>query len=402
MNDTSNPLLFQLRIDRLAYGGDGIARLPDGMTAFVPGALPGELVEAEVILKKRNFARCRLHRIIETSPERIEAQCPYFFTPAHGENFCPGCTWLHLSYQDEIRYKQEQFASFLLRDDLIEASAIMAPAASAERFGMRNKLKLSRGDNGYGYYRQDNETVISVSDCLLAAKEIRQEIADLHKNNNSPQVTLRQTAKDGVIVCSGTDAPGRVLTETLGDFGEFQVSETGFFQTNIQMATLLTGRVVSLLKENGCRKLLELYCGVGVFSIAAAGAIPQLCSTGVEVNPAAIASAKINAANHKVSERCRFFAADAARWLKKERKRLQYDSVLIDPPRSGMAKDALETLAAARIPNIIYVSCAPDTLRRDLLRLREYGYHAATSGMLDMFPGTAHFESVTLLKLKNF
>ena len=196
MNATSDPLLFQLRIERLAYGGDGIARLPDGMTAFIRGTLPGELVEAEVIVKKRNFARCKLHRIIETSPERIEAQCPLFFTPAHGDNFCPGCTWLHLQYPDEIRCKQEQFSSFLLRDKLIEAAAIMAPAASPERFGMRNKLKLSRGDNGYGYYRQDNETVIPVSDCLLAAKEIRREIPELHKNHNSPQVTLRCTAKD--------------------------------------------------------------------------------------------------------------------------------------------------------------------------------------------------------------
>ena len=147
--------------------------------------------------------------------------------------------------------------------------------------------------------------------------------------------------------------------------------------------------------ENG--ELLELYCGVGVFSVALAEKNSELRCTGIELNKKAIEFAKLNAKNHQVSDRCRFYAGDAGKMLKKFRPCGKF-TLLIDPPRGGVEKEALQKIIALKAEKIIYISCAADTLSRDLKELISAGYRVKSSRVLDMFPRTAHFESFTVLE----
>ena len=190
----------------------------------------------------------------------------------------------------------------------------------------------------------------------------------------------------------------KYLTETLPGIGEFKVSTDGFFQTNIAVASELVRRAIAVIQDSGFKTLVELYCGVGIFSIAAAGQIPGLRCTGIELNPEAIKAARLNAVNHNLADRCRFFAGDAGKLLKKSGIG-PASCLLIDPPRSGLAREALDNIIASDPGRIIYISCAADTLQRDLQIFKKHNWHIGTAGILDMFPGTAHFEAmVTLIK----
>ena len=147
-------------------------------------------------------------------------------------------------------------------------------------------------------------------------------------------------------------------------------------------------------------ELVELYCGVGVFSIALAESDPELQCIGVEVSSKAIALAKENARKHQLAGRCRFFAQDALKALKRWRDHAEF-TVLVDPPRGGMEKQALQNLIAVNARHIIYISCAADTLVRDLQKLCASGYEVKRAGMLDMFPRTAHFEVLCVLQKRH-
>ena len=175
--------------------------------------------------------------------------------------------------------------------------------------------------------------------------------------------------------------------------------KASFFQVNPDMSPKLAERVLSLLKETGTEQLLELYCGVGVFSILAAEAIPGLKTYAVELDAAAIEAAKYNAAQHGVSDRCTFVAADAGEVFETLAALLKsHYCVLVDPPRTGLPASLVREIGWWAPETVLYVSCAPDTLRRDADRLAGHGYIIQTAGMVDMFPATGHFESVSLFR----
>ena len=151
-----------------------------------------------------------------------------------------------------------------------------------------------------------------------------------------------------------------------------------------------------MLADIGARHLLELYCGVGVFSLAAAGVLPDLRAEGVELDPRSIGCARRNAKARHVSDRCRFVVGNAEKRL--DRPEVQPDAVLVDPPRRGLSPRLIEALKRWRVPHVIYVSCAPDTLARDLRRLCvPGGYELRSARLFDMFPRTAHFETLCVL-----
>ena len=190
------------------------------------------------------------------------------------------------------------------------------------------------------------------------------------------------------------------LTERLGAYGEFRVPKASFFQVNPDMAPKLAERVLTLLKELGTERLLELYCGVGVFSVLAAEAIPNLTARAVELDKAAIDAAEYNAAQHGVADRCAFLAADAGEAFHTLASSCDPAKccVLVDPPRTGLPASLAHEIGWWAPKAILYVSCGPDTLRRDADRLAESGFRIQSAGMIDMFPGTGHFESVTLFR----
>ena len=190
----------------------------------------------------------------------------------------------------------------------------------------------------------------------------------------------------------------RELTENLAEFGSFSVPASSFFQTNSQVAAQLFRGAVGILSSLGARRLLELYCGVGVFSLAAAQLLPKLRTFGVELDASAIGCARRNAEKRRTADRCRFAVGNAEKW-REPPDGLSPDVVLVDPPRRGLSEKLVASLRRWRVPHVIYVSCAPDTLARDLKMLSD-AYRVVRCRLYDMFPCTAHFETLTHLDLK--
>lgn len=386
---------FSVPVSRIAFGGDGVGRLPDGKVCFVPGALPGETVRAEITHEAKSFARARVLDVQTASPDRVGPDCPLVGT-------CPGCAYRHASYACELEWKSRQFTDFLTRGNpAADSIEFLTPLGAPSRNGCRNKLTFVCENGAFCYRGFDNRTPVPVQDYPLGHSAIRELLASADPSEDGVKRTFRRTLHDGALD-SASEAWKHIshLTERLGDFGEFRVPKTSFFQVNPDMSPKLAERVLSLLKETGAEQLLELYCGVGVFSILATEAIPGLTARAVELDKAAIDTAKFNAERHGVSGRCMFLAADAGEAFRKLTASCDPARccVLVDPPRTGLPASLTREIGQLGSASVLYVSCAPDTLRRDADRLAEHGYVIQKAGMVDMFPATGHFESVTLFR----
>ncbi len=371
----------KISITSLAYGGDGIGRCADGRVCFVPGVLPGEEVVAEITSGKKNFCRGVAVEILKSSEKRVVPECPLY-----GE--CPGCAYMHCTYDEELLWKHRQLSDFLVRGKVAESEVILPPVPSPEKLHYRNKITLHSSDKYYGYYGIDNRTVLPVEKCMLAGKAINEKLKSAAGN----KAVFRFTEKDGAKLINQKN-PGK-LTEKIPGYGEFEVAGDGFFQVNLPVAAEL---IKLSAEEISGGELLELYCGVGVFSISLAEKISGLHCTGIELSKKAIEFAKKNAAKHQLSNRCRFFAGDAGKELKKFHPEGSF-TLLLDPPRTGVEKSTLQKIIELRAEKIIYISCAADTLTRDLKELVSSGYRVKSSRVLDMFPRTAHFETFTVLE----
>ena len=377
-------------IKRLAFGGDAVGNLSNGKIVLVPGALPGETVEIALWQDKKNFARGKLLQILTPSPDRRKPACPYF------SSGCPGCAYLHTSYEQELFWKQQQLKFFLRRQ--LTTANLAEPVAAPQRLNWRNKLVLHCRNGQCGYLGTDNVSLVPLRQCRLG----RPELNELLKSAAIPEsgkIELRYTEANGALQYDFAGPPALRLTEFLPGIGSFDVPAGGFFQTNIAVATQLVAETTAEMAQHDISRLLELYCGVGVFSIAGAERIPELVAVGCEQNAAAVAAAKDNAVKHGVADRCRFVAADAAAFLATLMREETPQALLVDPPRAGLSPQAIAGILKLKPQLIFYISCGPDTLARDLNRL-EADYHLESARLFDMFPGTAHFETLTILRNK--
>lgn len=375
-------------IKGFANGGEAVGTLESGKTVFVRGAVPGERVEVEVFQDKTRYSRAKLVQVLEKSPERIESDCPYF-------PVCPGCSYRHVPYGMELDWKQRQL-EYLLRG--FPEIKFHAPIGSSSRNAWRNKLTLHVENRVCGYKKDDNVTLLPIDRCLMAYDNINDEIRNI-KTVEDCSVTLRSTAQDGVMQLLRGKENKAVLTEDLGKFGVFKVGASGFFQTNLEIAEKLISKVVDSVRAAGCSKLCELYCGVGVFSIACAENISGLECVANELVKEAIIRARNNAANHAVSGKCRFYDGDAGKFFSRYRNSGSPFVLLVDPPRTGMDMETVKSIIRHQPETVLYISCAADTLARDLKRLSEK-YTVTDVMLFDMFPGTSHFETLSVCKIK--
>ena len=376
-----------------AYGGEAFGKLADGRICFFRGGVPGETAEVNVTAAKRNYARGEWVRSVGHCQARTVCRCP--LAPGGGARiFCPGCSYQQVGYATEMAWKQRQLSDFIVRGGIAEASVIGEPSPSPSRFGWRNRLKLTRSERGSGFFSEDNRTVVPVEHCPLAVPAIDAAIAE-YKTTGADELYFRWTAADGVVV----NEPHRVMIEELPGFGVFKVPAGAFFQTNTMVAANLLEEVVSTIGGLGVDRMFELYCGVGVFSLAAAQRIPHLRCFGIECDRAAIGNAVRNARERGVDARCRFRAGDAGESKLPGADGAIPDILLVDPPRRGLERTLAERIKKWRIPYVIYISCAPDTLARDL-RLLGGVYKLDRCRLYDMFPCTGHFETFAMLSLK--
>jgi tRNA/tmRNA/rRNA uracil-C5-methylase (TrmA/RlmC/RlmD family) len=362
-------------IQDLAFGGEGVARI-DNFVVFVSFVIPGEEVEIEVTEVKKSFARGRLLRVIAASSGRVTPECPHF-------GACGGCQYQHIAYPHQLEYKRKQVADLFQRVGGIDPALVDPVLPCPAPYGYRNRIMIRSQWNkpeqrlNIGFVRYDSRLVEDVSECKIAEPGLNELIRAV-RDNPPPR--------------------GGIKVELRMPVEGWEVGPGSFFQNNFHLLPGLLDTVKTLLHNGGSRHLLDVYCGVGFFGISLAGQVDSF--VGVEYDRRAIESAQRNAAVRQVANG-EFVAGKAEDLLPAllERFRADQTTALLDPPRRGCQPGTIRTLLEVRPRQIIYVSCHPATMARDIKLLCEEAYALQRIVPLDMFPQTQHVECVGDLRI---
>jgi len=359
----------------IAFGGEGVARVDD-FVIFVPFVVVGEEVEVEISEAKKKFARARLLRVLKPAPERVAPPCRYF-----GQ--CGGCQYQHIDYPTQLRLKHKQIADLFQRIGGLDETVIGPVVPCRQPYGYRNRImirsqwdKVKQGLN-IGFIRHDNRLVVDIEECKVAEPALNEQLE---------RVRAHPPPKGGLKVVL------RVAPEG------WDVPRDSFFQNNFFLLPRLVESVRERVRDSGVRHLVDAYCGVGFFAIELADEVESFA--GIEIDLMAIKAARGNAANRGRSNG-EFVSGDVAAVLPGLLKRFSaaLTAIILDPPRAGCSLASLELLRQTRPRQIIYVSCHPATLARDLnVLLREGVYELLKVVPLDMFPQTQHIECVADLR----
>ena len=367
---------IELELETMTPGGDALGRA-DGMVVFVPFGVAGERVRVQLVQRKKRFARGEIVEILRPSPQRTTPRCPYF-------GRCGGCEWQHINYPAQVTYKtaivEEQFRRIGHFDNADVRRCVPSPSA----YGYRNRARLARSEhNRPGYRAAQSHVVVEVDDCPILEEELNRK--------------LHGVVKDGLADGSG-DWELRPDTETIqaGAF-EYRVSPDSFFQINLPIAARLVDEVMGRLQLTGKERVLDLYCGVGLFTLPIS--LHAAAVTGVEFSPSATDDARYNlVALHRrypsIAQSTILTGAVEDTLSHAEIVSSSWDAILVDPPRAGLDRAALDHLVDLSAPRVVYVSCDPATLARDARVLVDAGYHMGEIQPLDMFPQTHHVECV--------
>ena len=378
---------MQAEIKKIVHGGWGLAFL-EGSTAFIPYTAPGDVVEFTVVRKKKSSLFGRIDRIVEPSRLRRQPECPIFAV-------CGGCHLQHLSYEDELAVKKETILENLARLGRITIE-LKSMTPSPSRYGYRNHAVIKvDADGRCGFTMLESDTIVPFppQGCYLLPEEMRSAIAELPREALEPgsEVRVRMDKFGAVHFWGLADrvGPPEILMETKGLL--FPLAPDAFFQANRLLNERLMELVVSLpLKVR--RRLLDLYCGAGFFTLALSGMVNE--ALGIELDGSAVRSATAAARLNHVAN-ARFKAGDAALEIGRLK---DFDLVLIDPPRLGVPKAVLAGLLKLKPAELIFISCDPPTFSRDAAALIEAGYILQELHALDLFPATYHAELVALFR----
>jgi 23S rRNA (uracil1939-C5)-methyltransferase len=441
---------LELTIDRLAFGGNGVARL-DGFVVFVRRGLPGDRVRARVTKVQRRHAEALATAVLEPSPQRVEAPCAHY--PA-----CGGCRFQDLAYEAQVAAKEDQVRDALRRIGGIVEPPLEPILPSDDVFHYRNKLEYSftQLEDGptLGFHRAGRwDEVLEIEQCWLTTdlgNELRNTVREWARGerlvayDQAEQTGYlrhlvvregRNTGQALVVLVTGlgekfdsghfvdvlrrfpevrsihwaengtpaevTNLPTRLLwgedaiEEELCGL-RFRIRPNAFLQTNTAMAERLYGIAREFASLTGHETVYDLYCGIGTIGLTLAR--DALTVWGVEVSEESVACALENADLNGITNAA-FFAGNVGQSLEELHERSgDPDVVVVDPPRAGLAGKALRRLGRIGAPRIVYVSCNPTTLAGDLKQLRGFGYALRRARPVDMFPHTPHVETVALLE----
>jgi 23S rRNA (uracil1939-C5)-methyltransferase len=425
---------MQLKIEKLIYGGDGLARLPadeqgPGKTVFVPYVLEGEEVEATLTEQKPGFARAGLERVAAASPDRIQPGCPYF-------QRCGGCHYQHASYEHQLKIKAEILGETLRRTAKVELPCELQIHPSPE-WGYRNRTRLkvqTAPEFALGYHQARSHNLLPAEKCPISSPLINRALAALWERGRAGEIpdvvrelelfadhadeillieayceprTSQQDAEaaaeklaslmpevKGAAVFELPPANQFVDPKRLAAFGKttiiygtklasYRVSAGAFFQANRFLIDELVDRVMG--GATG-QLALDLYAGVGLFSVPLKQSFAQVIA--VEASQTSFADLRQNAGQEVKAVR-----ATTAQYLDQASGTIP-DLVVADPPRGGLGENVVQSLARLGAPRITYVSCDPSTLARDLRTLLGLGYRIEGAHLIDLFPQTYHIESV--------
>jgi 23S rRNA (uracil1939-C5)-methyltransferase len=372
----------------MAHGGKAVAR-QDGRVVFVPFGIPGESVEVELYRTRRRYAEGEISRVLSPSPDRVEPECPYF-----GE--CGGCQLQHIAYPRQLELKRKVVADLLERVGGFRDISVHPTVGSPSHYGYRNSARFlggRRGDLGYTDWRTNS--FLRVDACPIMEPPISEELRRV-QGRGRPGESLRvryseATGETLVWPPVGSPPPARepaACYELLG--ASFQVSATSFFQVNTRQAENLIRLSLERLRPLEGRTVLDAYCGVGTFTRFIAAEAAR--TIGIEESPSAVADARVNLAGLGVR------LVEGRTELELAAVGPDVDLVLLDPPRTGCEPQALDALLALAPEKVVYVSCDPATLARDLKALCSEGaYTLIDVQPVDMFPQTYHIEAIATL-----
>ena len=388
---------IEVLIERILPGGLGLAHF-DGATIFVYLAAPGDRLSVVVEKTRGAVTWATIEKILEPSPLRIEPPCPYF-------GKCGGCDLQQVAYTTQLEIKYEIVLDCLRRIAKIEPPSNFRVVGSPSEWQYRARAmwRVDRDKNLSGYFERGSHRVCDVSSCAVLSTPLQTsllEIRDLVKELRLSEETREILAVEGdygVSVVPPIDGfKGSEARKTIGEF-KYSFSANGFFQVNKLLLPSFIQEAIGPLEG---RIALDLYCGVGLFSLPLAKKFEKVI--GVESGVEAVKFARSNARNAGLHNAI-FESEMVGRWFEANRNPPRFvDAVLLDPPRVGAEKATIRGIIALNPRRICYVSCDPATLARDLKPLIASGYRIDSLVAFDMFPQTHHIETVTHLSLDNF
>lgn len=408
---------IELTLTDLSYLGGAVGRNEDNLAIFVSGGLPGERVVVEIEEKRRRYARGHVVAVLEPAPERVAPPCPYF-------GACGGCQSQHQEYAAQVRWKTEMVQRQLRRVGHFDEPPVKPMIEAAHPWGYRNQARFSVDSQGrLGFTRFQSRHLLPIDACLIMQPAIVDLMPRLQgAAPGAHQVMVRYGSRTNQfliaprLVDRGSDVPsGQESYEEILLGRRYRVSAPSFFQVNTRVderevpaairapwlstrvgafsqADLLAMLVLDRLDLSGREFVVDAYCGVGTFALLAAERARRVL--GIEEARCAVLDAEHNAAG---LDNVEFLVGRTEDLLGQIKERP--DAVVLDPSRTGCAPGVLHALAALRPPTIVYVSCDPATLARDLATLCAAGFRLDEVQPIDMFPQTHHVESVTVLRL---
>lgn len=391
----------QVVIEKLDHFGRGIAKINEKIV-FVPNTLKGDVVEIEIVKDNSSYALGKVVKYIEK--QKRLSPCKY-------SNICGGCHLIDMDYSNQLEFKKEKIKELFKKN--LGLDIILDDVITGNKSNYRNKINLHVDGEKVGFYALESHDLVEIDECYITKKEINDllpKVKDLAQNNNIDEVMIRyhnglilsikgNVSKDfllknfldcSLIYLNNKKIKGNEVTENILD-KRFRVSPKSFFQVNTSVSSKMFSKVRSYIKDKSFNKALDLYCGTGVIGILISDLVGEV--VGIEVVSDAIEDAnynkKINNINNvsficdKVENRIDSFK--------------DIDLVIVDPPRSGLDKKSIANIMTIAPKEIIYISCDPATLTRDLKELRGK-YDISNVSIADMFPNTYHCESITVLK----
>jgi 23S rRNA (uracil1939-C5)-methyltransferase len=436
---------FTLTLAKLTYGGDALGRLEDGRAVFVPFGLPGETVRARIVEEKRGHARAELVEVLEASPERIAPKCKYFFSPlsaaeggGEGQGVgCGGCHYQHMPYAAQLSAKESILRDQLTRLGRIENPPVRPIVPSPAEWNYRNHMQfhltaegrlgfISPPPSGEGPGRcpEPVEGVRAISECHLPTPPLAAIWPQLafDPGLGLERVSLRLGAGEETMLILESDDPHPPELEIEADISAvhlyrdhaavlagddhifinvlerpFRVSAASFFQVNTAMAAQMVEHLLDHLPLSPADTLLDVYCGVGLFSAFFAPRVGRVI--GVEASPSACEDFAANLDEFENVELYEGAAEENLPGLVAQIGNLRL--AIVDPPRAGLGKRVMDALLALRPRTLAYVSCDPSTLARDAARLIAGGYMLKQATPFDLFPQTFHIESLSIFELQD-
>ncbi|MGV8025557.1 MAG: class I SAM-dependent RNA methyltransferase [Anaerolineaceae bacterium] len=406
---------YEVIIDQLAYGGDGLARLPEGRVVFIPTVIPGEKVSIRIVDDKQKYARAEVVEVLIPSELRAEAPCPHF-------GVCGGCQYQHIRYNAQVQFKQQILKEQLSRIGHLDAVGEVEGFPSDLPFGYRNVMQFHPLPNGkLGLMKRDSNDGFELTRCLLPQPAVQDFWPNftLEQNSGIQRVEMRQNSdgelmitlegEEGEIPEIEMEAPVNLVHRTGNESvvlsGEdaltmwvqdipFHLSSGSFFQVNDGVTEKLVAYLKAIVEKKSPQTVLDLYAGVGLFSRFLAPLAHALIA--VESNPDACRDFVINLDAFENVSLYEGMAEEVLPALE-----LKAQLAVCDPPRAGLHADVIDALVESGVTTLIYVSCDPATLARDIQRLGEKGFGIEKIALFDIFPQTYHMECCVLFENKN-